>query len=133
MDNNDTISFTKSVALLGGVGCLTLMRSKSVMKFFNKDIMFLLFRYIILNVVFIIIYYYVCNDERDWDYGRTGEYSNNKLFYSTYHAFMVSTTIGDIHPRSVKSRAITLVQTMCDFYLFGNIIYYLSYKEVNGF
>ena len=132
MDNNDTFSFTKGVALLGGVGCLTLMRSKSVMKFFNKDIMFLLFRYIILNVVFIIIYYYVCNDERDWGY-ESGDYSGNKLFYSAYHTFMVSTTIGDIHPRSVKSRAVTLLQSMCDFYLFGNIIYYLSYKEVNGF
>lgn len=100
----------------------------------NNEIMFLLSRYVLLNIIFIFIYYFFCSEEEDWGYDEQGsDYINNKFFYSVYHTFMVSTTIGDVHPRSIKSRTITLIQAMCDFYLFGNILYYISYKEVNGF
>ena len=101
----------------------------------SKDMMFIIGRYIILNSIFIPVYYYFCNEPDDWAYD---EHNKNKpeenaLFNRVYHTLMVSTTIGDIHPRSVKARAITLVQAMLDFYLFGNIIYYMAYQEVNGF
>tara|TARA_Y100001958_G_C21242753_1_gene571203 strand:- start:145 stop:552 length:408 start_codon:yes stop_codon:yes gene_type:complete len=100
----------------------------------NNDILFLFSRYFLLNIIFIFIYYFFCSSEEDWGYDEQGlDYSNNKFFYAVYHTFMVSTTIGDVHPRSIKARSITLIQAMCDFYLFGNIIYYLAYKEVNGF
>ena len=132
MDSIIKTSFTKAFALLFMLGIM-LYANKPRGKIFNKDIVFLLFRYIILNTIFIGVYYFYCDDERDWNYGVNSEYNENPLFYSMYHTFMVSTTIGDIHPMSMKARSITLIQAMLDFYLFGNIIYYLSYKEVNGF
>ncbi len=131
-----SVSFFKPFILLFGFIAIVIfskLNTKSRKKM-NNELLFLFSRYVLLNIIFVFIYYFFCNDKSDWEYEKhSRDYDENKFFYAVYHTFMVSTTIGDIHPRSIRARTITLIQAMCDFYLFGNIIYYMSYREVNGF
>ena len=72
---------------------------------------------LIINIVFALIYYYICDDENDWeerveDRKEDERNSIDKFFRRLYFSFAVFSTVGfgDIIPKSKKTKSIVIVQ-----------------------
>jgi len=87
----------------------------------NKDLVINKWRslisLLIINIIFALIYYYVCSEESDWEESSQDlvddkEYPMNKFFRRLYFSFAVFSTVGfgDIIPRSKKTKSIVIVQ-----------------------
>jgi|SaaInlStandDraft_1057018.scaffolds.fasta_scaffold42443_3 hypothetical protein len=74
------------------------------------------------NVIFAVLYLFLCNDPEDWDgMDNANDSVGKKLFNRLYFTMTTNTTVGygDITPKSVKAKILVMMHFLV---VFTNII-----------
>ena len=80
---------------------------------------------IIVNSVFVLLYYLLCNEEDDWNnMDSPNDKQGDKLFNRIYYSGIVFSTIGfgDITPKSKKARTLTLLHLFTNIFIVYRIV-----------
>ena len=78
-----SVSFFKPFILLFGFIAIVIfskLNTKSRKKM-NNELLFLFSRYVLLNIIFVFIYYFFCNDKSDWEYEKHCEIMTKISFF----------------------------------------------------
>jgi hypothetical protein len=85
---------------------------------------------LLINIFFAFIYYFICNDEEDWEESSQDlvddeKYPINKFFRRLYFSFVVFSSVGfgDILPRSKKAKSIVIIQIILTMMGILQIVY----------